>query len=483
MANIHLIYFDIHTGYYPGFHHGLAYLIGSLRSEKHSVSLTHLKEKSNYAHALEVIVGKKPDIVGLSFTTNQKQYVHSFMDKVQPAKVLIIAGGVHCTLVKEEIFAEFPMIDGICVGDGEASLNELCRRLDNKEDYLNTPSFYFRTERGIIKNPVLPLQHIDSLSLPDYSLFDYGKIIRESSDWFTMFLSRGCPYDCYYCSNHIFRQIYPNKERYVRLCPPQHAIKIIKNNLSLYPKTKKISFVDDTFTLNKKWVSDFCALYKKDVDLPFLCNARVENIDDEVAGWLKKSGCISIELGVESGNEWLRAHILNRKHSNEKIKEAFAIAKKHKIKTQAYIMFGLPFETNDMQKDSIRLISELWPNIGKCYYFFPYPKTVLHQLSLDYNLSLDNIASKSGYLEGPTLREIFVSHKETIKNYQLTQLFFYSRILFSKIKIPALLQKIIFKIISLLRRPIFFFLNPATKNRFVAVIRLAIRKLMLKYLR
>lgn len=483
MAKIHLLYFDIHTGYYPGFHHGLAYLIGSLRAENHSVILSHLKEKSDYVSAIEITEKQKPDIIGLSFTTNQKQYIRRFLDNVKSAEALVIAGGVHCTLVKEEILAEFPRINGICIGEGENSLGELCRRLDGREDYSNTPGFYFKTAKGIIKNPILPLQDIDSLPLPDYSLFDYTKIIRESGNWFTMFLSRGCPYDCYYCCNHVLREIYPNKKQYVRLCPPHHSIKIIKNNLSLYPQTEKISFVDDTFTLNKEWLSRFCELYEKEVSLPFLCNARVETIDDDIARRLKRAGCVSMEFGVESGNEWLRNRILNRKHSNEKIKEAFSIAKKHAIKTQAYIMFGLPFETIRMQKDSMNLIFELWPNIGKCYYFYPYPKTMLEQLSLDYNLLLDNIGSKSGYLEGPTVKEVFASYKGTIKNYQIMQLFFYSRILFSKIKIPILLEKIIFKIIVLLRNPIFFLLNPASKNSSVGAVRLAMRKLMLKYLR
>lgn len=483
MIKIHLLYFDIHTGYYPGFHHGIAYLIGSLRAEGHSVNLTHLKEKSDCVRAIELTMKQKPDIIGLSFTTNQKQYVRHFLDNIKPCDILTIAGGIHCTLVKDEIFSEFPEINGVCIGEGEFPLKELCRRLDNREDYFNTPGFYFKTPKGVIKNLIPPLQNIDSLSLPDYSLFDYSRIIHESADWFTMFLSRGCPYECYYCCNHILRMVYPNKGQYVRLCPPSHAIKIIKNNLSLYPQTKKISFVDDTFTLNKNWVSDFCKLYKKEVGLPFLCNARVETVDDDVAMWLREAGCVSIELGVESGNEWLRAHILNRRHSNRKIKEAFAIAKKHKIKTQAYIMFGLPFETIQMQKDSMNLIFELWPNIGKCYYFYPYPKTVLYQLSLDYNLFSDNISLKSGYLEGPTIKEIFVSHKKTIKNYQTMQLFFYSRILFSKIQIPVFLEKMIFRIIRVLRRPIFFFLNPATKNRNISFMRLTVRKLMLRYLR
>ena len=164
------------------------------------------------------------------------------MDIADFSDVLIIGGGVYCTLIKEEIFAEFPKIDGICIGDGEASLKELCRRLDSNEDYFNTPGFYFKTEKGIIKNPILPLQNIESVPLPDYSLFDYKKIIRESGDRFTMMLSRGCPYGCYYCGNHALREAYPNKDKYVRLCSPDHAIKIIKNNLSLYPRTKKYYF-------------------------------------------------------------------------------------------------------------------------------------------------------------------------------------------------------------------------------------------------
>ncbi|MDP2938746.1 MAG: radical SAM protein, partial [Candidatus Omnitrophota bacterium] len=483
MAKVHLIYFDLHTGYYPDFHHGLAYLIGSLQTEKHSVFLTHLKNESDYSHAIELVKREKPDAIGLSFTTNQKQYLRRFLDIADFSDMLIIGGGVHCTLIKEEIFAEFPEIDGICIGDGEASLKELCRRLDNNEDYFNTPGFYFKTEKGIIKNPILPLQNIESVPLPDYALFDYKKIIRESGDRFTMILSRGCPYGCYYCSNHALREAYPNKDKYVRLCPPDHAIKIIKNNLSLYPQTKKILFCDDTFTLDKKWLFDFCNLYRREINLPFFCNARIENIDDSVAECLKDAGCASVQFGVESGNEWLRAHILNRKHSNEKIKKAFVILKKRKIKTFAYNILGLPFETKEMQKDTLNLNFELWSNMGGGYYFYPYPKTRLYQLCLDYNLLPDKPDSKSGYLEGPCLKEIFISHKETIENFQILQLFFYSRLIFSKIKAPMMIEKLLFKMAVLLRKPIFFFCNPTGKNRIVVIMVNAMRKLGLRYLR
>ncbi len=480
MARITFIYFDLHTGYYPSFHHGLAYLIGTLKNENHEISLVHLTDEDDFDNATRLLKEEEHDLVGLSFTTNQKKYVRRFFQIANVPARLIVGGGVHCTLVRDEVFKDLPGIDGVCVGEGEAPLRELCRRLDNGDDYLSTPSFYFKTNGKIVKNPVAPLQGIDSLSFPDYTLFDYDKIISDNGQCFPMMLSRGCPYNCHYCCNHAFREIYPNKGDYVRFPSIERSINVIKNNLSLYPGTEKIILADDTFTLNKKWLSEFCGVYKREIGLPFLCNARVETMDEQVAQYLKHGGCISIDFGVESGNEWLRRHILNRRHSNKRIKEAFAITKKHGIKSFSFNIVGLPFETEEMARDTLNLNLELQPDFGKCFYFYPYPESRIHQLCLDYNLLLDDLESVSGILEAPSLKEVFMSHKETKKHFDLMQSFFYARLLFSKIKTPFLLERLLLKIVFLLRRPISAILVPNT-NTFG--LRRILRKVAMKYLR
>lgn len=454
MARISIIYFDLNTGYYPSVHHGLAYIIGALRNDNHKVFLHHLIGGNDLESAVGRVREDNADLVCLSFTTNQKRYVRRFLTNSDLSEKLTVAGGVHCTLVKENVFDEFPEIHGICIGEGEVPLKDLCRRLDSNEEYLSTPSFYFKTKRGIVKNAIAPLVNIDVLSLPDYRLFNYKKIISENGDCFPMMLGRGCPYSCHYCCNHAIRRVYPNKKSYVRFPSVEHAIRIIKNNLSVYPKTRRIVFADDTFTLDKGWLFDFCEVFKKEVGLPFICNGRVETISEELVRRLKIAGCVSVDFGVESGNEWLRRFVLNRKHSNKRIRKAFRLTRKHGIKRFSFNIVGLPFETVEMAEDTLRLNMELRPDFGKCFYFFPYPGTVLHGLCSKYGFLSDKTDSVSGYLESPLLKEFFISHEEVKRVSELMNLFFCVRLVFSKTKMPLFLEKMVLKVLTIFRKPV-----------------------------
>ncbi len=483
MAKIHFVYFDVNTGYFPSLHHGLAYIFGMLKSNNHSVSLSHIINKPELNRAIEHLGNKKFDIIALSFTTNQRKYVRSFLNKANIKAELLIAGGVHCSLLKDKTFEEFPELDAVCIGEGENALKELCERLDNKMDFLDIPSFYFKINKEIVKNTIVPLQDIDSFFLPDYTLFDYYGIISKNGNCFPMILSRGCPYNCNYCCNHAFREIYPNKSKYVRFPSIKRAISIIKNNLGLYPDTRKIALADDTFTLNKEWLSDFCKSYKENVGLPFLCNARVETINEDVVKCLKNAGCISIDFGIETANEWLRKNILNRRYSNEQIKKAFRITRKEKIKSFSFNMFGLPFETSKMAKETFDLNLELKPDFGKCFYFYPYPGTKLYEKCVEYGMILDGIESFSGYLESPCLKETFITHKEIKKYFNLLQIFFYARLILSKMKFPFLFEKILLKIILFFKRPLLFFLKPSADKGVISKSRNIARKFAMKLLR
>ena len=104
MAKVFFIYFDLHTGYYPSFHHRLAYLIGQLKKEGNEVLLAHLTDEKDFSPTKNRIQSDRPDVIGLSFTTNQRKYVHRFLNKTKFIAKLIIAGGVHCSLKKEEVF-------------------------------------------------------------------------------------------------------------------------------------------------------------------------------------------------------------------------------------------------------------------------------------------------------------------------------------------------------------------------------------------
>lgn len=483
MAKAHFVYFDLNTGYFPSLQHGLAYIFGMLKGNNHKVSLRHVTDSLQLDEAIEYLKNESFDLIAFSFTTNQKKYVRSFLNSAKLKAKLLIAGGVHCSLLGEKVFAEFPELDAICVGEGEYPLKQLCEKLDAKADYSAVPNFYFKTESKVIKNPIAPLADINTLPMPDYTLFDYSKIIGQNAGCFPMMLSRGCPYDCNYCCNHALREIYPNKSAYVRFPAVDRAMNIIKNNLKLYPAASKIALADDTFTLNKKWLLEFCQLYKENVGLPFLCNARVETIDEQILKRLKEAGCVSIDFGVETANEWLRTHVLNRGHSNEQIRRAFRLARKEKIKSFSFNMFGLPFETAKMAQETFDLNLELKPDFGKCFYFYPYPATKLYEKCLEYNFLLDNIESRSGYLESPCLKEIFITHKQIKKYFDLLQVFFYSRLVFSKADIPYFFEKILLKLIFLFSGPILLMLKPPVAEEPRGKLRGVLRKFAMKFLR
>src|SRR2546427_7343737 len=323
MAKGLLLYFDIDTGYYPGLHHGLAYLMSSVKSRaQNRVEFIHVFREEHLLYSKRRIENEPWDFVGASFTTNQRKFLWQLLKTTDVSRQLFIGGGVHPTLDKQNTFKEFPEFDGICVGEGELPLLELCSRIDEGRDIYATQSFIWRKTDASGKpnfqvNPVAPLKHIDDLPDPDYTVFDYRRIINDSGDIFSMMLGRGCPYQCTYCASAVLGKEFPNPENWTRFLSIPRSIRIIKDNLKLYPKTQSIIFADDTFTVRKDWVHDFCEAYKAEIDLPFECNARVETINDQVCQDLKRAGYRSIDFGVESGYEWLRNNIVNRKHTNK----------------------------------------------------------------------------------------------------------------------------------------------------------------------
>jgi radical SAM superfamily enzyme YgiQ (UPF0313 family) len=156
---------------------------------------------------------------------------------------------------------------------------------------------------------------------------------------------------------------------------------------------------------------------------------------------------------------------------------------KYGMRSFSYNMVGLPFETRKMAQDTFALNLELRPNYGKCFYFYPYPGTKLYQLCLQHGLLSENIESVSGYLESPSIKEVFMSHKVMKKYFDLLNIFFNMRLILSRIKIPLSFEKLLFKIAFLLKGPILFFLEPVGKKGYQKKIRNSIRVFACRYLR
>ena len=487
MADGLLMYFDIDTGYYPGLHHGLAYLMGSV-NKKNDVNFFHIYKEEQLHEVKDLIEGKNWDFVGVSFTTNQRKFMWKLAEITNLNNIFLIGGGVHPTLDKQNTFKEFPEFDAICIGEGEMALLELCKRIDNKQNITESPSFIFKIKDDEGKtsfkvNPTLELKHIDELDDPDYTVFDYKRIIKDSGNVFAMMLGRGCPYKCTYCASAHLSKEYPNPQDWVRFPSIERSIRIIKDNLELYPDTRSIIFADDTFTVRKTWVKDFCKEYKKEIGLPFECNARVETISDSVCEDLKSAGCTSIDFGVESGSEWLRNNIVNRKHKNQLIINAFNTVKKHGIKGFSYNIVGMPFETPDMMKQTYELNRNdlKAARYGRAFYYYPYPGTGMHDLSIKYKLLRTGIEQLTGYLESPSVKETHATHKEIRKWFKKINLLFAVRLICDRFNFPLFISEALVSVTQLFWIPLAEIVEPDKSNtvmkNFNTKLKLFVKKL------
>lgn len=377
----------------PSYAEGLASVSAVLKEEGNQVSLYHMlqpEKKEDFCSKLEQ---EEADVIG--FTTRTTFYpsikeLTAWAREACPSS-FIICGGYHASLVPEEIM-ELSAVDAVCIGEGEYPLLELCRGLEQGEDVSKINNLWVRTPRGVVKNAVRPLiEDLDSLSIPDFDLFDYPNLAASQTGIALVMVSRGCPYSCTYCCNHRFRSLYSNKRHYSRFRSPEGAVEYLKVLLGKHPFIKQINFMDNILILDKEWLRNFTILYKKEIGLPFACRVRPNLMDEETAFLLKDAGCHLVFQGIEAGNPYILNEVLFRKTSIRQIENSFYFLKKAGIQTLAYNMVGLPYENLSKALETIRLNAKIEPHKIIVSPFYPYPETELHRLSLEEGFIPENI--------------------------------------------------------------------------------------------
>ena len=197
--------------------------------------------------------------------------------------------------------------------------------------------------------------------------------------------SKGCPYNCTYCSNHLLRKIYGKTGNAVRFRSVENVICEIEQVLSDYPFIHTIIFHDDILFLNRTWAETFAEKYPQKIGLPFICNARADVTDRHRVALLKKAGCTHVKFGLESGNETIRSEVLNRQMSNEQIQNAFSLCRQAGMATISFNMVGIPFETPLQVLDTIKLNAAIGVDMMQATIYQPYKGTRLAERCIEHN--------------------------------------------------------------------------------------------------
>ena len=255
-----------------------------------------------------------------------------------------------------------------------------------------------------------------------------------------MLLSRGCPFNCSYCCNSVLMNLYPIRKDYFRIPQVQHAINLIKHNLSYGDNVKGLIFDDDLLCLNKKWFLDFANAYKREISLPYTMNSRIESLTEDVISAMKDSGCQIVSIGIESGNPWVRETLLNRRYSNEQLIETFSNLKSAGIHTSVFNMLALPFESKKQMMDTFKLNKKLSPYRGASFYFFPYPNTRLYEICKEFNLLQKDSEYLSGYFSSPAIKLTHCTVRDAKSICNKLRLYLYLNRILSNLRITFALE-------------------------------------------
>ncbi len=366
-----------YTGY---FHHGIASLSAALKEAGHETNLLQFTKEISTKEFQEKIKVLKPDLISFSSTTHVFVFVQKYAAAAKKiSKIPIICGGIHPTLSPEGVLKD-KNIDMICIGEGDAALVELCQKLKKGQNIEDIKNIWIKKDGEIYRNEVRPLiSNLNSLPFPDREIFDYPNLNLEKRGIGTFMFSRGCPYQCAFCCESTLHKLYP-EQNYFRFRSPESAIEEINKTVKKYPFIKFVRFDDDLLFARKEWVRKFIQLYQKEVGLPFSTDLRVNLVDEELLTLLKRGGGYLLRFGVESGNDFILKDVLNKGISVEQIKKAFKLTKEKKLKTQAYNMVGLPYETAEKILETIKLNAQIKPDISVVSIFNPYRGTYLYEL-------------------------------------------------------------------------------------------------------
>ena len=319
-----------------------------------------------------LIIKEQPDWVVLDTSTP------SFESDLECAKIVkrysyakVIMVGTHVSTFPENVVMQANgAVDYVCKGEYDYTLREIIN--------------------GNIKSRVvsLPLiEDLDKLPFPAWNFidpfdyFDGGRMYP----YIDVVTGRGCPNQCSFCCWP--QTMFGHKYRFRSI---KRVVDEIQYDLLLFPLLRYGEFFieDDTFTVNYERVFHFCdELALRELKINWSANVRADIFNLALLRAMKKSGCRSLSVGFESGNQQILDNV--HKYLNLEQGRAFMdLTKQAGLDVHACFVIGLPGETESTIKDTFKFAKEINPATIQFSIATPLPGTEFY-----------NWCKENGYLK------------------------------------------------------------------------------------
>lgn len=384
-----------------------AYLESRLKNLELAVTDGLLK---GYKQTLAKIDDFDPDILCVSYYTPTAQSACKLVTDLKEKKpeLFIIAGGPHVSALPEEIM-EKSRADAAVIGEGEQTVLELVNEFRAKKnvslmDFGSVDGIAFRKDGEVIRtSPREFIKDINTIPFPARDLVDMkdyrGWYLCKQTPETTVILSRGCPYNCTFCSNVVWKSSRP----YVRLRSPKNVADEIESLSEKYG-IREVFDNSDEFNGSVQNAIAICdEIKKRRLDISWKTQLRAHPLPEELVRAMAGAGCWYVHLGIESGNPRTLKGI--KKHITlEQVKEACLMLKKYKIKILGLFMLfnvweeggELLFEDVESTQNTLSF-AEMLANGGLLDYLgwsitTPYPGSALYDTAFRFNLIKEELS-------------------------------------------------------------------------------------------
>jgi radical SAM superfamily enzyme YgiQ (UPF0313 family) len=342
---------------------GVGFLISVLKRCGHQVYFVDNYLSPSRILQTDFFIRNRIDWVGIYANTICYQNTFAMLHELEALREKkiwdgkIMLGGPH-TSVGLETIPDF--VDHIVLGEGEISIQKI---VSGEE-----------TSR-VIRGEKVP--DLDTLPFPAWEEFihrpyDWTSRWVDKSPVYTFNTSRGCPFQCAFCSvNAVWGRTY----RYMSAERILDEIERMINHYGL----RVAYFREDHFTLNKKRTMEFCeGILQRGLTIDWICESRIDHFDDaNFVELLARSGCRALYIGVESGSPRI-LELLKKGETVDQFIRAFDLIKKFGMKTYASFVVGVPTETEKDLRLTHELIQRIQPDFSSKNVYVGLPGSELY---------------------------------------------------------------------------------------------------------
>lgn len=366
---------------------GILYLASCLRKGGYPVAVIDACSQGlPLEKTVEYVAASNPKYVCISATTltiHSAFQVAEMIKAIDP-KITTVIGGPHLTAVPEETMELFPSFDIGVIGEGEETIIELIKALQENAEPPDVPGIIYRHNTHLIRTQPRPfIKNLDDIPFPAWDLLDdFPKGYRPPPFRFKglpaayIVTSRGCPYQCIFCD----RSVFGNKCR-------THSAEYVLNLMEYLHRQfgiKEILLEDDTFVTFRKRLIEICeGILRRGLDISWSCLGRADAVDLEILKLMKKAGCWHISYGIETGDPKVMDFI-GKKISLEKIEQAVRWTKEAGLMAKGFFILGHPIDTPESIEKTIKFALKIPLDDISVAMLTPFPGSRVYEIASQY---------------------------------------------------------------------------------------------------